>query len=1509
MQDFSQIGRSLGAAGKAVGRAFVEVGKFSNRAAILPGVQLFTTLYNAGLPEGERMQCQDAIQDSELPVAYKASPLAWPGHALALCSAAVVLPATDTARSFVLGLRTLHTLGNNTNQPTAITNLYRADKRNLGKIYGVGLAGYLAGLALSVPTTVFVDSLRTIGWVFRAMYNAGLTEQARDRLEGEDHRHLAKTLACGSAGLAPGVALAAVSIVFMDFFKSFALGAKTVVLAGNDIAEADVVKNLYAKENSYRHAAKTYGVGLPGYVLGLALSTVGSVLADSARSLTWSFRTIYNAGLTEDAKDKLEAGEDSRHLAKKLVTGSVGAALGMVFAVTSTVFMDFFKSLVLGGKTVVLAGDDLRQPNALKELYTKENSYRHAAKIYGVGLPGYVLGLVFSTIGAFFADSARSLAWSYRAIYNAGLNADASDKLAGEDHRHLAKKLVTGSAGVVFAAPLAAISIVFMDFFKSLALGAKTVVLAGDDLHQPNALKELYTKENSYRHAAKTYGIGLPGYVLGLVFSTIGAFFADSARSITWAYREIYNAGLNKAANDKLPGEDQRHLAKKLVTGSAGVALAAVLAAISTVFMDFFKSFALGAKTVVLAGNDTAQDADPVKVLYEQEYSYRHAAKIYGVGLPGYVLGLAFSTVGAFFADAGRSIAWVFRAMYNAGLTEEACDKLEGEDKRHLARKLVTGSVGAVLGAVFAAISTVFMDFFKSFALGAKTVVLAGNDIAKPGAVKELYAKENSYRHAVKTYGVGLPGYVLGLAFSTAGAFFADSARSLAWSFRALYNLGLTEGALDRLTGQDKRDVAKKLTVGAVGVILGAVFSAISAVFMDFFKSFALGAKTVVLAGNDTHLEIDPAGALYAKENSFRSAAKIYGVGLPGYLLGLVFSVVGAFFADSARSLAWSFRAIYNAGLTETASDKLAGEDHRHLAKKLVTGSAGVALAAVFAAISTVFMDFFKSFALGAKTVVLVGNDIGLEIDPAGALYAKENSYRHAAKTYGVGLPGYVLGLVFSTVGAFFADSARSLAWSFRAIYNAGLTKTASDKLVGEDHRHLAKKLVTGSAGVALAAVFAAISTVFMDFFKSFALGAKTVVLAGNDTAQDADPVKVLYEQEYSYRHAAKIYGVGLPGYVLGLVFSTIGSFLVDSGRSLFLAFKHAYNLGLNPATAKDFMVSAADNRHGLRKYLSGFIGLVVGGLMGFIGKAVTTLGRFFINVFKHFAFASRSFMNIGTGRFVFKGIKEERSIAPRATIGVEEGQIKQASFLGFMEPVKLGARAISLGIGTAMAAVTTGILSSFIFVTRKLPTILVMGLGLVLSPLTALIRLIYNITSKKQRFTQEAESAVPEVEQKFKNLFSSINGSGRLATDREIVEGGAGQKPCSNSLRKLFFAFYATKSSTEETLDALLLAYRAFRNSNPENKNAFFEEGNESFSQAVEQCKAKYNGCLVSKKDRLENQAEITKVADHVKQYVTSEDDAESKHIPANFYSILRNNGRHLWDGDDVPVAAQVAA
>ncbi len=805
----------------------------------------------------------------------------------------------------------------------------------------------------------------------------------------------------------------------------------------------------------------------------------------------------------------------------------------------------------------------------------------------------------------------------------------------------------------------------------------------------------------------------------------------------------------------------------------------------------------------------------------------RHAAKIYAVGFPGYVAGLALSVPVHLLADGARSLAWVFKAIYSAGLDEKACDFRKANDSRHWAKKVFSGLLGIVLGGAIAIPITILIDSLKSLILGFRTLPAAGNK-SQSDALQKLYETDQKNRKPVKIYLSGLAGYLLGIALSIPFSLLVDGARSLKWAFAYIYNAGLDkDNACDRIKNNDKRHIAKKILTGSIGMILGALFAILATPIVDSTKSFVLGLQTLLSAGKNT----ENPGALkelYAADEQNRNAFKIYGSGLPGYLLGLTLGIPINLIVDGAKSFAWMFRLIYNLGLNKKACDSISPiNDKRHWAKKVFSGFVGTLLGAIAGFPITFLIDMAKSFVLGFKTLFSAGRSVKRPL--VKDAYGINRFHRHWAKTFIAGSPGYITGLLLSLPASFIVES-----------------------------------------------------------IQSFALACKTIFQPGWNTEKPGQ-LKATYES--LTRHKARAFTFGLPGYLLGIACASIASLFADGARSFMIAFKAIYNAGLNPK-AKDFIKTQTDKRHALRQYLPGIPGLLLGGICGVVAKTISLIARFTADILKYFAMTSRSLFNVATGTIHFKQLRDKCSIAATATIGDKEGEITPNTCLATLEKPKTISRGITRAIGSTLAALTVSVPCLIVRILKEIPNFLVMSLGLAFSPITAIGRVIYNKSCKKARFFQpEGEEALaPSLEQKFKNLFSSINGAGQLTTREPIRTNGTGTKSRWNSARKCFFSFYATKTPTEEILDDLWNELKTMK------QNDITEQ---TFHSVAEQCQARLRSCVFSKEVNQRITNEISKVSSFVKGYILG-DSSENASLNTEFYSSICLSAKDLWNGED---------
>lgn len=454
------------------------------------------------------------------------------------------------------------------------------------------------------------------------------------------------------------------------------------------------------------------------------------------------------------------------------------------------------------------------------------------------------------------------------------------------------------------------------------------------------------------------------------------------------------------------------------------------------------------------------------------------------------------------------------------------------------------------------------------------------------------------------------PSLVLGVVSGIAIGSVADSLKSTLSSFCLSYNLGLAEE--DRIKDEDNRHILRIAGPQAwPGLMTGAVIGTGLGIVADTFRSLASGFTSVYNVG----LPDDHRLTWGDLSDDTRHGLRKYGTGIVGLLTGGILGALATTVADTFHTTKSTISTIYHLGLPEAEfNPENLSNDTRPVFRKYVTGVGGILIGGITGIVITTFVDTLCSI---SNAFVSVYNLSQAEDDKITCLNNLENSGRHWFKKYGIGIAGLLTGGILGAISIVITNTFISSANTFTSIYNSGLPQ--EDKLtcaneLSSNQRSGFEKYGVGIIGLIVGGIAGIVTTLIADTWRSAGNAYTSIYNAGLAEDDKITQPKGLLDDQ---RAGVKKFAVGIVGIFIGGIVGTVSTFISDTLQSFGSTYISVNNLGWNEEDkirwAKDL---DHDNRHGIKKYGVGLLGVLVGGLLGSVSVIITDNIRSFANTF-----------------------------------------------------------------------------------------------------------------------------------------------------------------------------------------------------------------------------------------------------------------------------------------------------
>ncbi|WP_347251538.1 hypothetical protein [Legionella sp.] len=1144
------------------------------------------------------------------------------------------------------------------------------------------------------------------------------------------------------------------------------------------------------------------------------------------------------------------------------------------------------------------------------------------------GLPGLLIGGSLGGIAAGLISLVRLTINSlksgkYSVIKITNLALDPEDYLTvDQTERSIIEKYGFGFPGLILGGIVASLGftvaglgrVAINSWFSFIGLNA----LAFNLVRQEKTIREL----NDGRTPFRIYGLGLPGLILGSLTAPVAVAIAGVERIAIESWRttkEFFFAAVNWALPTEQvePSQDSIEEGKKEKRsklnaygfGAPGVLLGVLSGSIGFAGVVFARtlanSLASGAFSFIHVTNLALDPEDRIPQMQEEKSNIKR----YGFGFPGIVLGGIAGGLGFTVAGLGRVAinSWSSFIGLNASafnLIRQEKTNRELNDGRTPFRIYGLGLPGLILGSLTAPVAMVIASSERIARESWKTTkeifIVIVNTVLPTKKSEEAAPErtEGNKRSKLDTYGFGAPGLLVGIISGGIGFVGALCARILINSFiSALYmSILITNKALDpadRISQiEDDRSTLDVCGFGLPGLFLGALTGRLG--------FFAVGLGRVAINSFFTFVNVNSSAFNLVRQEQNarlkdeRSPVLIYGLGLPGLILGGLTAPIAITIAGAERSAreSWKttkelFSAAVNLALPASKQEKTPAQskDNRSKLNIYVFGAPGLLLGLISGGIGVIAIGFARtvtnSFKSGLNSFILVTNfalDSQHHLNPSQAK-------RSPIEKYGFGLPGLVLGGIAGGLGFTVAGLGRVTAHSFftfirinTAAFNRVRPSKSTEELKDERTPFLIyglglPGLILGSITAPIAIALASAECIAIESWQTtkevFFIFVRLATPLEETEAQESHHSQA--KSDNKNRSKLDTYIFGAPGILLGTLSGSIGFTFValrqvvrhsiDTGIRTFTSIS---NVGLSDKEQFNYKpLEKEDNRGWQAKYLLGFPGAFIGAGLGILMLVGIGSVKGVSNTFYSWLSLSGSVLNGSLELPLFSGLAGDKRTRNQKIIG---------------------------SLGYAVALVSTLPVGILILVSKKIiPVISALILGAICSPLVALLKGV-NQSLQKPRFDEKELSEEDDKIQRFKNIYSALTPLGQLAESSKIPEQQNGRKGPLCFTRKAFT--FNISTVTEYTLDQLLSAYRASTN-----KAAFFEPQGE-FETVLEGVKEHYKeiSCLDSEYHTAARDEQIDKIGNFARDYILNKETT----VPSHLYSNPNNKWTAIFWGQE---------
>jgi hypothetical protein len=927
---------------------------------ILPGAQVATTVYNAGLPEAKKIKIIDEVSNSCLHWGLFVQPLAWPSEIIGMGCGITGILVVDNLEAMEKVFKTVVDAGVRQEKDRSFKD--EEDKRsNLRKynpfaFFGAGL-GFLGGIIIATA----IDNWHAMRSAFNFIFYLGVSKDTLLAYQEDQPSWIRKYNPLGIFGATIGFVAGGVTVTLIDNWRAMCKAFTSLYNNGLSDEDSPLPNIADACNKSRKYNPMSNPLSLPGALLGSLGGVITIALVDNYYAVCNVFTAIFNVGLKEDHL----AFDDKRARFRKWnPLGFPGAIVGFVGGIITIAVIDTWRVMRNVFTSMYNAG--------LKEGRIPEESKHECFREWNpLGFLGGLVGFGAGFLTVLAIDNWRAMCNAFEYAYYIGVpKENLVDK--EEECEWFRKYNLLGilGGGVGFVA--GAIAVVAIDNWRAMCNIFTSIYNAGLSSEDPS-LFNIADESNQYRgyNPVKNF-FSFPGALLGLLGGIVTASLVDNYHAMCNVFTSIYNAGLKE---DLIQFEDKRKWFRKWNPFGSPGAIVGFLGGVTTVLLtDSWRAM----RNVFTSMYNVGLKEGGIPEEYKHEWFREWNPLGFLGGLVGFGAGLITVTV----IDNLYAICNVFTSICNVGLNG---DRLPFDDKRACLRKWdPLGFPGAVVGFL-GALTTVLLtdswramrnvftliynagegrvpeeykhDWFRefnpivfptmlvAFLAGLVTVMVIDNWRAMCNVFTSIYDAglktdsplpvEEDKRKCFRKYNpLAMPGAVLGFLGGIVTASLVDNWHAMCNVFSSIYNAGLKEGRIS--VEEDKRGCFRKYNpLASFGALIGAISGSITITAVDIVKSGFGLFTSIYNRGIDDESKIKTITEIDkdSRHNLRKYGPQAWPGLLVGGLIGLSISVV----ADNLRSSAATFTSIVNSVLSEP--DKITrvsglADDRRHPLRK-----------------------------------------------------------------------------------------------------------------------------------------------------------------------------------------------------------------------------------------------------------------------------------------------------------------------------------------------------------------------------------------------------------------------------------------------------------------------------------------------------------------------------------------------------------------------------------------------
>ncbi|MES2219318.1 MAG: hypothetical protein V4501_13020, partial [Pseudomonadota bacterium] len=648
---------------------------------------------------------------------------------------------------------------------------------------------------------------------------------------------------------------------------------------------------------------------------------------------------------------------------------------------------------------------------------------------------------------------------------------------------------------------------------------------------------------------------------------------------------------------------------------SLPVILPTVLLSVTAIpfFGNSIQSFPRGAVDVINLSLADLPDEEQISILPDQRNTLR---KIYGGAgylSGGLTLGMPIAlTVGAgrIIANTCLSIPITFVPLVNLALADENALVAEVEPRTNTAYALGIPGLGlgamlGVLGMIGMVVSRIVIN--SCISLGYNFIKCL--NIALPqNANNQIVLGPDERR--MPSYLFGIPGILLGAIFGGISALFVTGAISTHRVFLGSLNSALAYNDQINIAPDNRSALSKALGL-IPGVIIGGVFGELSGLVILLGRFVINTCKSFsYFFQHGLSLGL-PAPLTIADEQ--RESGSLW-LGALGAITGAISGFVTGCIASTAISIAGCFLTVTNIALHQEDQIKL-GPDKRTLLGKimgvvgLLIGLCAGVVSALTVFLSRIMINSAKSWLYGFKYTL----NMGL---PEAARLSNEET--REASLQQLGYPGLVIGGCLGMVTAFFASTAITTAGVWMIVTNLSLEEKF---VLGNDTRSTFGKIL-GGLGLVIGGIAGLISAFIVTCGQMLGNGRFSFILYFKKAINLSLPQE--YQLALAPDHRTTLKKLfALPNSCIGALLGGVVAFFISTALTTAGAFKTITNFALENE------LDVTDTRSTPGKILGGF-GWILGSITGLLGAIGVACARLFSNSGISFLHFFKLGLNVG---------------------------------------------------------------------------------------------------------------------------------------------------------------------------------------------------------------------------------------------------------------------------------------